>query len=232
MKIASDLSEVAMMMVTTPDGLASLSVMFHVLGYSAFIFYSEKMKYKPNSIAWFMFAYGTTVTAVLEKEVGAPLPLLLLPGICAMFSIWIAFRCLFNGNAKLPEHPLDWAALLTDITITVCYLLVSHAMKTGMVSGEFREHVVLGLLIASTLGTFLPYIPQIRGMLRGDATEHWLPWTLWGIAYVFLAATTLRMYGPGTVLMLYPLINLGLCIVISFIAAFLSRNTQRKSVEQ
>ncbi|MBX9723697.1 MAG: hypothetical protein K2X81_19990 [Candidatus Obscuribacterales bacterium] len=230
MNIVSDLSEVTQLMAT-PFGLASLSVTFHVLGYMAFIFFSETMKYKPNSISWLMFAYGTTITAVLEKEVGAPLPLLMLPAICAIFSVWVAYRCLTNGNAELPKHPLDWLALATDITITVCYFLVSHMMERGMITPEIREHVVLGLLVAATSGSILPFIPQIRGMLDGSVTEHWLPWILWSLAYAFLAITTLSIHGLNGSLILYPLINLVLHILVFLLAVFLPRKPQLDTVQ-
>ncbi len=230
MKIVFDLSEV-MQLMATPDGLASLSVMFHVLGYSAFIFYSERMKYKPNSISWFMFAYGTTITAVLEKEVGAPFPLLMLPTVCAIFSVWIAYRCLTNGALELPKHPLDWLALATDATITVCYFLVSHMMEKGIISPELREHVVLGLLVAATSGSILPFVPQIRGMLDGSVTEHWLPWILWSLAYTFLAITTLSIRDLNGSLILYPLINLVLHVLVFLLAVSLPRKPQSNTVQ-
>ena len=122
--------------------------------------------------------------------------------------------CWQQGRIRWPSHWLDSSALVVDLLLTVAYVAVGSVARLAVISEELRGDLVSAFLIITTVGSILPFIPQIRGVIEEPEREHWAPWFLWTLAYVALTATTVTEFGWFSIFILYPGINVILQLAV------------------
>lgn len=199
--------------------LATLSGLVQVAAYCVYFAKSRAHQINPNPTSWLMWSYGTLFVLVLEFDRDAPLQVLLLPAVCALSSLAIAFLCWRRGTLRWPETLTDRSALSADIALTFAYVGAWLLLVHQLLSPEGREVAVVFILVFVTLSTFVTFIPMIHHTWDYPGEEHWLPWAMWTLAYGLLGVTTLMSDGWTPELMLYP-IN---CVLLHGAVAWLSR---------
>ena len=187
--------------------LAVLSGALQALGYGLYVRQSLRHEIEPNSATWFMFAYGTALLGVLEFSRGAEWELLLLPAVCATFSIGVAFICWKRGTLRWPEEWQDQLAFVADVVLTLCYMGAWRLTKSGVLDESERGYANLIFLICSNLTTLTAFLPLIRGAKQNSACERSWPWVVWTCAYTILGVATFAKEGLWTELMIYPVLN-------------------------
>ena len=101
---------------------------------AAFVLYIRSLRRgraRPNGMSWLMWAYGSLVPFYIASDTGAPAPVLLVPVLCALLSMWVAFRA-FVGGPSVPAARHDWLVLAVDVAILGGYL----AHLSGRLPGE------------------------------------------------------------------------------------------------
>lgn len=199
--------------------VAAVSGFLQVAAYCVYIRKSHANQINPNPTSWLMWSYGTFFVLVLEFDRDAPLQILLLPAACALCSLAVAFLCWRRGTLRWPEDLTDKAALSSDIALTFAYIAAWFLLANELLSPEGRGLVVVLILVCTTLSTFVTFVPMVHHTWDNPAEEHWLPWTMWTLAYGLLGATTLMSDVWTPELMLYP-IN---CVLLHGAVAYLSR---------
>jgi len=199
--------------------VAALSGVIQIAAYGVYYAKSRTHEIVPNPTSWLMWSYGTLFVLILEFDRDAPLPILLLPAACAFSSLAIAFLCWRRGTLRWPGEPADKAALSSDIALTFAYIGAWLLLAYEFLSPEGRGTAVVLILVCTTLSTFVTFIPMIHHTWDHPDEEHWLPWTMWTVAYALLGATTLLADHWTPELMLYP-IN---CVLLHGAVAYLSR---------
>ena len=175
-----------------------------VLGYVLYLRHSHRKEIDPNAATWFMFAYGTALLAVLEYSRGARLDLLYLPIACAALSIVVAFMCWKRGTLRWPEEWQDQLAFYVDVILTISYVVAWFLALSGFLSTRELGYANLVFLVCSNLTTISSFSPLMRAAHRKESP---LPWVVWAIAYIALAAATFTKEGLWTELMIYPVLN-------------------------
>jgi hypothetical protein len=186
-----------------------------ILGY---YFYLRNEDIEPNPVTWFMFAYGTAILTILEWDGDATLAELFLPTACAVLAIVVSAICWRKARRIDPSRwwPEDWwpkdrgdqYSFVSDIIITIGYVLAWVVVYVGWATGDTREWWVLVFLFLSNVSTIPAFVPIIRSTLRHPEHEHWLPWAIWTYAYALLAYVTYATHGEWWhPLMLYPALN-------------------------
>lgn len=199
--------------------VAAVSGFLQVAAYCVYIKKSHANQISPNPTSWLMWSYGTLFVLVLEFDRDAPSPVLLLPAVCALSSLAVAFHCWRNGTLRWPEDPTDKAALSSDIALTFAYVGAWLLLANQLLSPDGRELVVVLILVCATLSTFVTFVPMVHHTWDYPGEEHWLPWAMWTLAYGLLGLTTLMSENWTPELMLYP-IN---CVLLHGAVAYLSR---------
>ncbi len=187
--------------------LGIFAAILQASGYLAYGFKVLKRDITPNATSWLMFAYGTALVLILEWDRNAQFALLILPAICALSSILVAVYCVGRTNAWWPEHRLERASFLLDITLTIAYLCTWLLLTYGIINSSERNWAVIFILVCLNLGIFTSFYPLLRQVYNHPGSEKALPWLIWTCAYVTLAFATLTEQGGVNELMLYPLIN-------------------------
>lgn len=212
--------------------LAILSGLLQIWGY---IIYIKDENIDPNPVTWFMFAYGTAILAVLEWDMSATWPELVLPVVCAVFSIYVSYKCWRKARAINPKKwwPEDWwpddvwerYSFISDIFITVAYIIAWALASFALLASDYKELAVLAFLLLSNLSTIPAFYPLLHETHLHPHKENWLPWFVWTLAYVALALVTLLTHGTfWHILMLYPASN----IVMHALVAWFARPTRQK----
>lgn len=187
-----------------------------VVGYLVYYRKTIKGEVAPNPLTWFMFGYGTALLFFLELDKDATLPELLLPLACAVCGVAIAIHiwktAFLQAKAEKPNlrltrfwpeqwslrHLSDWDAisLASDYVITVGYLLAWAFTLLAFFPEVHREKAALIFLLFSNISTIPGFIPILKETWKCPEYEHWLPWTIWTIAYTLLFVVT---YNDSTV---------------------------------
>lgn len=207
--------------------LGIISGVLQVLGY---VLYIKNPDIDPNPVTWFMFAYGTGILAILEWDTEATIPELFLPISCAVLSIFVSYRCWKQARLKDPTKwwPEDWWpedkieqwSFLSDVLITLGYILAWVLATWSLVTLENKEIAVLAFLLLSNISTFPSFYPLLRETYIDPSKENWLPWAIWTVAYMILGVITYLTHGEfWHILMLYPLSNVLLHGLTSVLAA-------------
>src|SRR3989344_1751388 len=105
--------------------ILAIGILASLLQVAGYAFYSSKMlkrDIRPNAASWLMFAYGTTLLAILEWDRGASFALLVLPVLCAISSTLVAMYALRHTASWWPQHPLERFSIFLDITLTIIYV--------------------------------------------------------------------------------------------------------------
>jgi hypothetical protein len=163
---------------------------------------------RPNGMSWLMWTYGTLVFFVIEVGTGAPLSVLLLPGICAVCSVFVAAES-FRRAAYVAPQRQDWAILGVDVAILAGYL----AMAWGPRAGELALIFVLLPGISSTLQSW----PILRTTCLEPGHERPLAWFVWSAAYGLMALAAMAD-GLSWHYLVYPLLSQPVHILIGFFA--------------
>lgn len=183
--------------------LTIVSGFLQVLGYVVY-----RMKtVRPNPISWLMWAYGTGLVVCLELGYGASLNILVLPTVCFLSSLLMAFR----SWRFLSIHEVDvsdWIALGVDLILTIGYGLAWYFSVHGELTLEEQETATFAFLLLSNMTTFTTFWPMVRGVWKTPSDEHYLPWVIWVGAYSALALVTIEEHGLWSVYMLYPVLNI------------------------
>jgi hypothetical protein len=185
---------------------------------------------EPNPVTWFMFAYGVAILTLLEWDMDAEFDLLILPTVCGLLAIWISYRCWKKARKLDPNKwwPSDWwpsdkweqCSFVSDLIITAGYIAAWMLATYALVSEVQREWATLIFLLLSNLSTIPSFHPLLNGVWKNPKVEHWLPWTLWTVAYALLGVATYikvegDMFNP---LMWYPIINAPLHAAVALLA--------------
>lgn len=197
---------------------AIAAAVFQLLGYVAYISFVRRGVLEANPLSWLMFAYGTTILALLEYGAGATFFELLLPVVCAASSVVVAILCA-AAFRRHPLSPVDWIVFAIDVILTILYVALTVAKAQGVLSFNDRVAVV-GLLIASNFTTLTAFIPLLRSTYARPGGERVLPWMLWTTAYSALLLVTIA-HGAAEerlVLLLYPASNAVLHLSVALLA--------------
>ena len=200
---------------------------FQLLGYAAYIAFVRRGVLEANPLSWLMFAYGTSILALLEYGAGATFYELLLPVVCALSSVIVAALCA-GAFRRHTLSPLDWFVFALDIVLTVLYVAVTIANVNGVLLDE--RAAVATLLIASNVTTVTAFLPLLRSTYSRPGGERVLPWLLWTAAYSMLWLAT-AAHGSSEerwVLLIYPVSNAILHFSVALLA--LSRFWRRDRV--
>lgn len=201
-----------------PSALIIGGVIAGFLQLLGYLFYIWNEDIDPNPVTWFMFAYGTFLLTILEWDGEATVPELLLPAVCTAFAIYVSFVCWRKARAQNPHKwwPEDWwpedrgeqISFVSDIGLTLLYLIAWSLAAYNFVSGDVREYAVLVFLFLSNVSTFPAFYPIIRETLIHPEKEHWVPWAIWAAAYAVLGMVTFATHGAfWHALMFYPVAN-------------------------
>ena len=180
----------------------------------AYIEYVSDQNIRPNPITWLMFAYGTAILTILEFDRDANLAELILPVVCSVMGVFIAYRCWRiciqkNPNQwwpkeMWPDHKADKLAFFGDVLITVGYVAAWLFLFIDILNTEQREFAALIFLFGSNLTTLTAFIPILRTTYQNPALERPFPWLIWTWAYLFLFVLTTHERGLFTEFNIYP----------------------------
>jgi hypothetical protein len=181
--------------------IGAVAAVLQALGYAIYIKHFLNHRIRPNAASFFMFAYGTSLLALLEWQSGAGWQLLLLPGVCASLSVIVALMCVPRG-ATDPIDRVEAIAFSTDLWLTVGYvaLLYWNSHPSGFASW---------FLIATNLTAVTCFLPVVRSTWNAPERELPGPWVVWTLAYAALTAATVQADGGRHLsLLIYPLLNM------------------------
>lgn len=206
--------------------LGIISGLLQVVGY---ILYIRNPDIDPNPVTWFMFAYGTGILAILEWDASATWPELFLPISCAVFSIYVSYRCWVKARLTDSSNwwPRDWwpedrserVAFISDIFITLGYIVAWVMATFAFLSEEHRALAVLMFLFLSNVSTFPSFYPLLRETHLHPEREDSAPWLIWTMAYAVLAYITYETHNAVFhPLMFYPLSNVFLHGLVAWLA--------------
>lgn len=224
----------------TTEVIFTLGVAAGLLQLLGYVIYIRNEDIDPNPVTWFMFAYGTAILTVLEWDSHATIAELILPVVCAVLAVYVSWKCWIKARTKDPNKwwPEDWwpedkwdkYSFISDIAITFGYFISWVLATWAILTPGYREIAVLGFLILSNLSTFPSFYPLLRETHVHPHKEHWLPWTIWALAYAVLGVVTYATHGQlWHVLMFYPISN----AVLHGLAGWLARPSakRRKEIE-
>ena len=158
-------------------------------------------------MTWLMWTYGTLVFFLIEVDTGAPLSVLVLPGICAVCSVYVAAAS-FRRAAYIPPDRQDWAVLGLDVGILFGYL----ALAMGP-NAELALVFVLLPAISSTLTSW----PILRTTCLEPQHERPLAWFVWAAAYGLMALAAVAD-GLSWHYLAYPVLSQAVHILIGLFA--------------
>jgi hypothetical protein len=189
--------------------------LLQVLAYLLYFRQVLRADIAPNGMSWSMWSYGTLVFFVIEADLGAPVSLLILPGVCALCSLGVATHA-FLRAAYLPPARGDWAILWIDMGIIGGYVALLYGVHGGVEpSPDYRVGLVFILMAAiSTVTSSLPILRSTRAEPRHERP---LAWFVWAAAYAAMMATAL-IEGLSWHHQLYPFLSLVVHLAIGFFA--------------
>lgn len=210
--------------------LAVATGLLQALGYCFYIKKSLSKDINPNPTTWFMFAYGTAFLTVLEWDRNAEWQLLVLPIVCATLSLWVTYICWQKGTLTWPESLVSRIAFLTDVILTLVYVLARVASSSNLIDDNERKMLALVFLLCSNASTFVSFVPLIKEAWLSPEDEHPLPWTVWCSAYALLTLTTWTQNGWNSLeLLVYPSTNTflhGLVAAVVLVSVWWHKNTR------
>ena len=195
----------------------------------AYVLYIKDNNIDPNPTTWFMFAYGTGLLAIMEWDTNASMEELLLPTICAFFSIYVSLRCWIRARKADPSRlwPKGWwpddfwekVSFVLDIIITAIYVAAWILGDSSILTKEERYWAVLISLFLSNISTFIQFYPMLHETSLHPERENWKPWFVWALAYGTLAVVTYLKHGEIIHhLMFYPLSSCILHLLMAWLA--------------
>lgn len=164
---------------------------------------------RPNGMSWLMWAYGSLVPFYIAGDTGAPNPVLLVPVLCALLSMYVAFRAFVRGPA-VPAARHDWLVLALDVAILGGYL--AHA--SGRLPGDGLDTLFLLLPAASSV---LSFWPVLRSTGLDPTHERPLAWFVWSGSYGLMAFAVMAGDLPWPYLA-YPVITQAMNLIVGLLA--------------
>lgn len=204
--------------------LGVLAGSLQILGYTLYIRKTLRSEVEPNPATWLMFAYGTTLLTILELDVGAALPLLILPISCAILGAYVAYLCWHRGKLSWPKDVEDRIAFIADLLLTAAYLAAWYLLTRGTINESERKTLALLFLLFSNMTTVTAFIPLLRGAYRHPHKERPFAWIVWTSAYIVLGIATGQEHGFVSMLLVYPASS----ALLHGLVALLSRRTRRR----
>ncbi len=180
--------------------LAGLAAsLLQLAAYVVYLAQALRADCRPNAMSWVMWACGTAVLLGIELHIGAPLSVLLLPGVCLLCSLVIIAQAFTRGE-RLPPEPQDWLVLGVYGALTLGYVAMVLRTPPGEVPGG--ASIFVALTGAITLASSWPIL---RTTYVEPSNERPLAWFVWSAAYGLL---TLAAMGEGLPwpFLVYPLV--------------------------
>jgi hypothetical protein len=189
--------------------------LLQVLAYLLYFRQVLRADIAPNGMSWSMWSYGTLVFFVIEADLGAPVSLLILPGVCALCSLGVATHA-FLRAAYLPPARGDWAILWIDMGIIGGYVALLYGVHGGV---EPSPHYPIGLvfILMAAISSVTSSLPILRSTRAEPQHEQPLAWFVWAAAYAAMMATAL-IEGLSWHHQLYPFLSLVVHLAIGFFA--------------
>lgn len=206
--------------------LGFLSGVIQLVGYLYYIKKTHNDDISPNPTTWLIFAFDTTLLAILEAVAGADIALLFLPFMCAIGAIYVAFLLRKSGRLQWPNDKIDDYILSIGIFIASAYSIIFFLWQNNFIAIEYVAWAGYIFLILSNVNTFVAFVPIIREVYTNPSHEHAGPWTIWTIAYTLLTIVTYYEVGStlnGLIFYLYPVS----CLILHGTIAVLSRDSRK-----
>ncbi len=187
--------------------LGILSGLIQLLGYIYYIKKTNREDISPNPTTWLIFAFDTSLLAILEAVSGAKPALLFLPFLCSLGAIYVAWLVRKAGRLTWPTDMIDAYILKVGIFIAFSYTLVFILWNFQIVTGGILLLTGYLFLLLSNLNTFVAFVPILREVYKEPEHEHAGPWTIWTIAYGLLGLITFIEVGSdidGFIFYIYP----------------------------
>ncbi|MDD3446924.1 MAG: hypothetical protein PHS60_16065, partial [Zavarzinia sp.] len=165
----------------------------------------------PNPVSWLMFAYGSALFVTIEHVIGASWHALVLPAVCALSSLVVAGLCFRRRGFRWPDSPIENAAFLADLGITLAYGGVLLAQQAGLVASTVTEEAGRIALSGAILTSVTAFVPLLRSTFRRPSAERAMPWVMWTLSYGLLFVATvlvIDLEAQGLQLLVYPLANI------------------------
>lgn len=205
--------------IDSVGSLAALSAAIHVFGYGLYIRHALRRDTRPNAASSFMFAYGTVLLVLLERQSGASWTILLLPAMCALLGLVVALLCLRQEATERIDR-IEAFAFAADLVLTVVYLAVWLLGQLGAVTSVTQSTLGVLLLLFANATTLTAFAPVVRSTFHTPDRERALPWVVWTGGYTLLLIVTLAGdWRQSPALLVYPTLNIFLHALVAFLAA-------------
>lgn len=200
----------------TSSQLMVIGVIASLLQVWGYFLYLGNKKIEPNPMTWLMFSYGTVVLTVLEWDKNATLPELLLPLTCSVLGLVVFYRIWsreysitrkFWSGKLIPQDKFEKITLISDVSITIGYIISWGLAISGILSEEHRSIAVLVFLILSNLSVLIEFAPIVKETYKNPQKESSEAWVVWTLAYSTLGIVTFSQHGFWSALLLYPFLN-------------------------
>ncbi len=167
---------------------------------------------RPNGMTWVMWSYGAFVFFAIELHLGAPVSVLVLPGICMLCSIGAA-SCAFARSAWLRPGRQDWTALAFDATLMFGYA----GFVAASTAGRPLEGVGLAFVALAGVSALTSSWPALRSTFAHPGNERPLAWFVWSAAYGLLTLAAMAEGLPWPFLV-YPILSQVVSMLIGVFA--------------
>jgi len=152
-------------------------------------------------MTWVMWSYGAFVFFAIELHLGAPVSVLVLPGVCMLCSIVVASYA-FARSAWLRPGLQDWTALAFDATLMVGYA----GLVAASTAGRPLEGVGLVFVALAGVSALTSSWPALRTTFARPGNERPLAWFVWSTAYGLLTLAAMAE-GLAWPFLVYPVLS-------------------------
>lgn len=197
---------------------AILSGLLQALGYFVYVKKTLANEINPNPTSWLMWSYGTALVLILEWSHNASAAMLVLPAVCSISSMVVAFICSRRGTFKWPNETSDKIALYTDLTLTLTFIIIWILVSVQILDVGQQEVANISLLVIGATSSIITFVPLIRNTWGNPNDEHWIMWAIWTLAYGFLLLATILSDHWTWDLAIYPAINCCLHFTVALLA--------------
>ena len=139
---------------------------------------------RPNGMTWLMWSYGTLVLLIIERDVGAPVSILILPAVCSACSLFISGYAFVRSHYIAPVRQ-DWAVLALDVLILAGYVTLAGGLRGHAAGVSEYSNLFVFLTGATTLTSSWPIL---RTTYLEPGHERPAAWFVWCAAYASMGA--------------------------------------------
>lgn len=180
-----------------------------IVAYIIYVLQVVRSECRPNGLTWIMWSYGTLVLLFIERDVGAPVSILILPAVCAVCSLFVAAYAFARGAYIAPDRQ-DWAVLGLDVLILTAYIAIA-----GSAAPDADQSMVFVLLTGTT--TLTSSWPILRTTFLEPGHERPAAWFVWCAAYAAMGAAMI-LEGLSWQYGVYPVLSLAIHMAIGVFA--------------